>query len=344
MQPKRIRSALGNAPDASAPGAVCRHENFHMHWNHWISGANTTPTPVIPFCARRLHDSGTTWAAIEPSQDSFSWTLMDNIIAAVEAIGARAWYLFGFTPTWASSDPGTPGPYGLGCKAPPTAIADWIDYVARVMQRYGPRLMFVEGWNEPNLLQFWTGSLPQLVALQNAMYDTVKANSPGTLVISPSPTGVGSNSQSLNATYLRSLAALGAKWDIVGAHAYVDTSLSMADQTRRLWLLFQDLANYAKETNKQGIITESGQQAWATLSEQDKERYLKRAMMLSACLGLPYTWYSYDVAATGDILSTTRRQWWIDWRAALVDKFVRFVSIAPDGTVTVTVDGASLSF
>ncbi len=64
--------------------------------------------PAVQAGARRLWDSGVSWAALEPAPGSFNWAILDQEVAAAEAAGAEVTLTLGMTPTWASSQPALP--------------------------------------------------------------------------------------------------------------------------------------------------------------------------------------------------------------------------------------------
>ncbi len=97
------------------------------------------------------------WAWVEPSQDSFDWSMYDSIVAAANARGLHIYATIGHTPAWA-----TTGSEGIGV---PTNAADFYDICYRAAQRYQASIHYWGLWNEPNLSQFWAGTQAQYIEL-----------------------------------------------------------------------------------------------------------------------------------------------------------------------------------
>ena len=94
---------------------------------------------------------------------------------------------------------------------------DWRVYVRTVSQRYKGRIQAYEIWNEPNLKEFWTGSVEQMVTLTRVASAVIRGVDPQAIVVSPSPTSEGG---------LKWLAQFlskrgGQDVDVVGYHFYV---------------------------------------------------------------------------------------------------------------------------
>jgi hypothetical protein len=79
-----------------------------------------TPWPTPPIFGLRLWDTGTGWGQINTAKGIYDWTTLDNWIAAAGTHTDQLIYVFGMTPTWASSKPtDATCDYGAGfCDAP----------------------------------------------------------------------------------------------------------------------------------------------------------------------------------------------------------------------------------
>ncbi len=83
------------------------------------------PFPSVSFGMERFWDTGATaWADIETKNGSYSWTKLDDQLAADFTHGVSvAFYTLSRTPSWASSDPGDPNcNYGNGQCDPPSDL------------------------------------------------------------------------------------------------------------------------------------------------------------------------------------------------------------------------------
>lgn len=304
----------------------------------WLTSTGLTQPPLYPFRVRRIHDAGLAWYGVEPSDGAFDFTKFDQVMRNLQAYGRYASYGFCFPAAWASASPGVSGPYGLGTKGPPASMEKWRRYVRTVIARYGHQFAYVEGWNEANLALYWNDTISNLVQWHNAMYDEVKALFPAMPVACYPPTALNSLSMPDNARLISDFAALGAKFDMITAHIYVNTALAMPAQIMQIQRMIADMAHIGRQFNMPVVLSEVGQQNWANLSESDREKYFKRSLMLCAAYGCQFVWYAHDVGATGDIQAQTRQQWWMDVVSAMNRRMVRLVSVGSDGTVNLLLD------
>jgi len=134
---------------------------------------------------------GTYWAALEPSNGTYNWTPMDNLVAAAHAAGVGTiMYTFFETPTWASSNPtqscsATANTGVYGCAAPPKNMNDWAAFVTAVVSRYKGEIQYYELWNEPNVSTEFSGTVEQMVAMAQVAYPIIKSTDPAATVLAP---------------------------------------------------------------------------------------------------------------------------------------------------------------
>jgi hypothetical protein len=95
------------------------------------------------------------WADVEPSPGVFDWSVYDNIVAAAQAHGLQIYATLAYSPAWATHGPEF---YGV-----PDNPADWADVCFRAAQHFAGSIQYWGMWNEPNLSQFWTGSMQQYI-------------------------------------------------------------------------------------------------------------------------------------------------------------------------------------
>ncbi|MGD9495768.1 MAG: hypothetical protein AB7Y46_05605 [Armatimonadota bacterium] len=95
------------------------------------------------------------WAAIEPANDQFVWHRYDRIVLEVHQLGLEILPVLGYTAPWAASIDGD----GF---SPPRNLADWENFVDRVVARYSRspfNLRYFQVWNEPTRAAgFWHGA------------------------------------------------------------------------------------------------------------------------------------------------------------------------------------------
>ena len=162
-------------------------QHFHGHPGR-IGGNSRGIDPIlVPYHFVRSHDSenvvGTSWwveDTVTHNPDGlFDWTEFDRWANFHAQPGQKKLLItFYGSPTWASSKPTEPSPYGiLGLSAPPANIASYQRMVSATVQKYKDRIFGVECWNEPgkNGSGFFTGTGTQLADVCKAIYVATKA-------------------------------------------------------------------------------------------------------------------------------------------------------------------------
>lgn len=96
------------------------------------------------------------WFQIEPKRGELAWDETDRVVAHAEALGVEILGTIAYTPSWASSNPGNPR-----ISDPPASVTFWTDFVRAATARYRDRVSHWQFWNEPNLTEFWNGSMEQ---------------------------------------------------------------------------------------------------------------------------------------------------------------------------------------
>jgi hypothetical protein len=96
------------------------------------------------------------WFRIEPQQGEFRWRDTDRVVNRAFRLNLEVLATLSYTPAWASSNSSNPS-----ISDPPASPAFWTDIVRQVINRYREQVRFWQFWNEPNLRQFWGGSMSQ---------------------------------------------------------------------------------------------------------------------------------------------------------------------------------------
>ena len=181
-------------------------------------------TGAVPLKAgmHRLWDMKTAWKDVNPAQNVFDWSVLDQRVAQAEATGAQPMLVLGLTPEWAASDRNAGDPrWGLGTASPPLNIENWKTYVQAVVNRYGSRIAAYEVWNEANLQTFWTGSYDKLAELTKTAYDIIKSKNSNALVLMASTTTrLAVPAARFTTGYLGALGAVGNPFDGYTIHTY----------------------------------------------------------------------------------------------------------------------------
>jgi hypothetical protein len=152
------------------------------------------------------------WPYIETSRGVYDFSFYDEYAAIAPREGpggivAVMDLTLGMTPGWAVSNHSTcrNTPDGVvKCQAPPDNIQDWKDFVTAVVQHYNgsssarPYIKYYEIWNEWNVNDatngFYSGTIPQLVALEQAACTIIHAQVVNfSLVVAPSTVGSASS-------------------------------------------------------------------------------------------------------------------------------------------------------
>src|SRR5215471_134054 len=223
MPPLVLVAALLNsvfAADLRAPNIVVPRSYFGLHIHH-LAYPTPTPWPNVPVPEWRLWDANVTWADIQPNRGQWRFEKLDGYVSVAEQHGTGLLLTLGGTPKWASAKPQLKSNYYPGFSGEPTNIEDWREYVRTTVSRYKGRIQAYEIWNEPNLADFWSGSIDQMLTLTREASQIIHNVDPKALVVSPSAT-----------------AAYGIPWlaeflkkgggqylDVVGFHFYVDPQL-----------------------------------------------------------------------------------------------------------------------
>ena len=152
------------------------------------------------------------WSDIEHSRKgSFSWGSHDAAVDEALRRGKRVFATIAYTPSWARS--------GGGHNAPPVNPSDWSDFVYGCVSRYSGRISHWGMWNEPNLEEFWTGTMQEYV------YDILIPGARAVRAADPSAKVLGPELSDMNRLYtLESLEYIlrnaGDYIDIITQHAY----------------------------------------------------------------------------------------------------------------------------
>ncbi|MFA6299376.1 MAG: hypothetical protein WC642_09420 [Nocardioides sp.] len=155
-----------------------RPEFFGMHDSQIANGS----VPGVHVGAVRLWDTGTTWREIETAPGSYDWSKVDAAVDTARGAGLRPMLVLGQTPQFHAVNPLAPGAYGDGATSMPR-LAAWTKYVKAAANRYGTKVDY-QVWNEPNVINYWTGTVSQMASLTAAASKAINsaAGSSATIV------------------------------------------------------------------------------------------------------------------------------------------------------------------
>jgi Cellulase (glycosyl hydrolase family 5) len=267
--------------------------------------------PTVPFCSKRLWDTGATWKNINPSYGNYYWTWLDSLMLQASQHGADTVFTFGVVPPWASTNPGLTGcGYGNGTCAPPV-LSYWTTFIDALTRHSAANKAAGKGhigayelWNEPNATNWWRCTPQQMVALAQAAYAIIKQNDPSAIVISPAPQGI------YGWRWTDSYFAVGgAKYaDVVGMHGYLPRGTSQPES------YFSFLITNTKAVmNQYGVGArpiwdmEGNWTADTNLpSYSQQAAFLARSYILRLFNNVQrFYWYSWDNQANGTLWSSS---------------------------------------
>jgi Cellulase (glycosyl hydrolase family 5) len=258
--------------------------------------ASTSPWPSVSFATFRMWDDGTRWNQIETSSGYYNWSRTDKVVNLVRSNGKDIIYTFGGTPTWASSEPSQNCTYGYGSCAAPHSMSDLSTFAKAVATRYKGKIKYYELWNEPNITQFYTGSMSSMVTMAQTIHDAIKSVDPSAVILSPCPSW---GSEGAPYTWMSSFlsAGGGSHFDIASYHAY---SGSNAPEfiINSIQAMRNALTN-AGYGSRQIFLTEGGWGENVYLSNEDSQvNFLARYIVLTWAKGVSkLAWYAYDNTA-----------------------------------------------
>jgi len=118
------------------------------------------------------------WRIVETSQDNWTWSHYDTIVAEAEERGLKIFATMQHTPTWATN--------GAEDTGVPNNPADFYDVCYQAAARYAGQIDYWGMWNEPNLDHFWEGTRQQYIdiILKNGA-NAVHAANPNAKVLGP---------------------------------------------------------------------------------------------------------------------------------------------------------------
>ncbi len=261
-----------------------------------INKANWPTVPVGALGKGTL----TTWPYSEPTRGSFNWANLDAWVATAQNHGVDFFFSNELVPPWAAADQSTcgptyPGSTTIGCTSMVANIQDWDDFVTALVTRYKGKIQIYELWNEP---QHFTGTVADMVALTQHMYDKIRSLDPGAVIISPSAI----------APYLDSyFAAGGVKTvDVISLHGYPDPKNDVAESINGFLTqpLKTVLAKYGLSSKPLWDTEGSwGDESAGAITDPDLQvAFVARFYLLHWSDGIGrLCWYAWDSASWGTL-------------------------------------------
>jgi hypothetical protein len=280
--------SLANGPTSLVPPAAeIPTAFFGMHIHR---AASTTPWPSAPVAEWRLWDAYVAWPNLQPTKNQWRFEMLDRYVALAQQHGVGLLLPLGLSPAWASARPLEKSTYQPGFAAEPRDITDWRTYVHTVAQRYKGKIEAYEIWNEPNLKQFWTGNVDQMLELTRQASEIIHSIDPHALIVSPSAT------QDAGTQWLAEFLAKGGGnfVDVIGYHFYV--SPQPPEATVPLVAAVRHVMEKTGVGNKPLWNTEIGWSSPKPFPSQElAAAYLLRAYVMNWAAGVQRVyWYAWD--------------------------------------------------
>jgi hypothetical protein len=262
-------------PTSSIPSTY-----FGLHVLHLIDNSDTS-WPNVPFGTWRLWDAGVTWNELEPSRGIYNFSLLDQYVTVAKQHNVQLILTLAITPPWADN-----GEHGG--VAPPINIDDWQSFVDVVAHRYAGKINYYEIWNEPDHSAWYTGTMTELINMDQLAYTAIKAADSSNQVLSPPVDG-----DPAGLTWLEDfLGAGGGQYvDIFAFHLYVGSyPETLVPKYQNLQAI---LAKYG-ESNKTVWNTEAGWPFYLMPQGLSAE-YVARTYIINWALGLQrFALYAWD--------------------------------------------------
>lgn len=283
-------------------------EFFGMHL-HQFDDPRNWPTARIG--AFRLWDCAGSWAEVQPNRrGEFDFERLDSAVDALGNQGRTLMLTFGRTADWATSDPTAPGAYGPGRSSPPADMNDFRMYVRAVANRYAGRIKAYEIWNEVNTIDFWTGSIAQLVEMTRIAREEVKRADPDAIIVSPNGVGAWAERTQYIVDFMRAGGV--SLVDVVGYHLYtsqqgpevfVEPMQAFREAIRKTGFRGQfwcTEVGYLAPNRRDGYAGWSDYERAISVDDTTAAIYTVRMMLLARCLGFERVYhYSWDNTRLG---------------------------------------------
>lgn len=292
------RGALSATRTLRPPAEAIPRTYFGMHIHRADSG---TPWPGVAFGSWRLWDAYVSWPHLEPQRGQWDFKRLDMYVAMAGLTGVNLLLPLGLSPSWASARPGEASVYRPGNAAEPANLGDWRNYVRTVAQRYKGRIHHYELWNEPNLKNFYSGSVEAMFALAREAYAILKQVDDSNQLAAPATSEGGKHLAWLD----RYLALGGGNYlDLLSHHFYVpreapEAMITVMDDIRAIMarhgISHKPIWNtetgwwFDKPTGSSTFTS------WKKLNPDEAVAYVSRALILGWAAGMKrFYWYSWD--------------------------------------------------
>jgi len=292
-------SLVGQAGPTAVPGPIPP-----QYWGLHIHRAGSLTTWPAGFGSWRLWDARVAWSDLEPRPGQWQFQALDAYVELAHERGIEVLLPLGMSPSWASARPEEKSSYGSGATAEPADIQHWRDYVTTMARRYKGRVRHYEIWNEPNLKQFYTGSVATMAQLVREAAIALKDIDPTIVVVSPSATERGGIAWLDE--YLRRGGA--EHVDVIGYHFYVapaepEAMVPLIREIQKVLHrhgvnkpLWNTESGWMIPSRQKAVLPRGGTGMYSrVLDENDAAAFVARACVLNWAFGVARLyWYAWD--------------------------------------------------
>ncbi|HSI86463.1 MAG TPA: hypothetical protein VK970_21930, partial [Candidatus Methylacidiphilales bacterium] len=124
------------------------------------------------------------WEKIQPARDKWNWEVMDDMLAATEALGMEMQVVLAYTTKWAAPPEKQSDKSWLAWNRAMPDLDAWRTFVGTYGQRYKGRVRLWETWNEPDLDGFFTGSTDDYISMLRVSIEELRKADPANGVMS----------------------------------------------------------------------------------------------------------------------------------------------------------------
>jgi hypothetical protein len=212
------------------------------------------------------------WFRIQPRAGVFRWEELDRVVARAARRGLQVLATLAYTPAWASSNPGDPK-----ISDPPASTSSWTDFVREALARFEDRVRHWQFWNEPNIREFWTGSMVQYrTQILEPAAALARAAGPGLEVVSPGLANVRDWRD-----WFREILRAEDLIDVINHHSYADSGREAIVNLERDGPFQPSLRTLMRELgvdDRPFWLTETGRRSDAR--DQDQPQYYEDTLVV----------------------------------------------------------------
>lgn len=232
------------------------------------------------------------WDEIEPDHGYFRWTDIDRAVNQALERGLSIFATLSYTPPWAGDGSRNSVPKDLNL---------WKNFVRRAVERYRGKILYWGMWNEPNLKEFWKGSVDEYInIILIPGYEAVKSADPNSKIVAPDLSHLFGVTESRWDIWLRKILSTSKQYiDIISHHIYdlPDNCFLKMESYDPKNPLSPNLLQVIREEgagNKPLWITETGWHTWE-VTEDTQADYYKRFLQLMKAKGYVNRIFFYEI-------------------------------------------------